>query len=515
MQPLLVLLIVVACFVAASFLAVWSYGRFARRARGTPTTALPVQDDATPLDRLLAPLLADHPGQSGLLLVEDNLDAFAVRARSARMAGRSLDLQYYFWEHGLTGRLLSQELLDAADRGVRVRLLIDDINTRGRDKTYRALDHHPNISVRLFNPARNRSDQVRRGIEMILRAFRITRRMHNKAWIVDGRLAVVGGRNIGDAYFDADEEANFRDLDVVMVGDAVAQAEHVFDAFWNSDVSIPLTAFAYPRKVGLDYARSRLARTSADQRCRPYQERAALALGDLMDGARQLRWTEHARILWDPPEKAAGSGQQNWLMHAIRPEILAARRCLEIISPYFIPGEAFMRELARMAKGGVDIGVLTNSLAATDVAAVHGAYMRCRYPLAAAGVRLYELKPYQHRPNISLFGSSRASLHTKAFTVDEHTGFIGSMNFDPRSRSLNCEMGVLFTEPELVAQVRANFADETSPEKSYQVQADSGVLVWQDRAAALPQTLRAEPEASLSRRLLARLISILPVQSQL
>jgi putative cardiolipin synthase len=521
MQPLLVIALLLAAFALASFLAVWSYGRFARRARGTPSTALPVAAADTLLDRLLSPLLAERPGQSGLILVQDNLDAFAIRARSARVAGRSLDLQYYFWEHDLTGRMLAREVLAAADRGVWVRLLIDDINARGHDKILRALDSHPHVTVRLFNPARNRSDQIRRGIEMILRAFRINRRMHNKAWIADGRLAVVGGRNIGDAYFDADATSNFRDLDVVLVGQAVPETQQVFDAFWNSDATIPITALiplrGGRRRVALAHARQRLAQLDDDPRAARYLERAGKdhPLPDFLGGARRMRWTAHAKILWDPPEKAAGTGQENWLMQAIRPEVLATRRRLEIISPYFIPGESFTRELVRMARSGIEVAILTNSLAATDVAAVHGAYRRCRYPLTAAGVRLYELKPYQHRSGISLFGSSSASLHTKAFAVDDRTAFIGSMNFDPRSRSLNCEMGVLFREPELVAEVQALFADETSPQKSYRVEANDGAVTWLDRAATPPATLHAEPQAGLPRRLLALVISYLPVQSQL
>src|SRR5690554_1010415 len=212
MEILLVLTAGAGFFAAASFLAVLSYGYFARRSLGAPSHALETELSATELDRAIAPMLERHDGQSGLALISGNLDAFAVRALSARAAGRSLDLMYYYWKGDLTGRLLMKEVLGAADRGVRVRLLIDDINTRGLDRAYRALDTHPNIAVRLFNPSRARHGGLRRGIEMVLRFFSVTRRMHNKAWIVDGRLAIVGGRNIGDAYFGAAETSNFRDI---------------------------------------------------------------------------------------------------------------------------------------------------------------------------------------------------------------------------------------------------------------------------------------------------------------
>ena len=221
----LLLLAIAAAIVLALLLAVFSLGAFARQARGTPSSALPVADpaasNATPVDTLIGPMLAEHAGETGMVLLDGDLEAFAVRARSARAAGRSLDLQYYIWANDLTGRLLISEVLDAADRGARVRLLLDDVNAQGQDRALRALDDHPNIAVRLFNPARNRRRGLRRGLEIVLRIVRTTRRMHNKVWIADGRIAVIGGRNIGDKYFDAAATSTFRDLDVAAIGVAV------------------------------------------------------------------------------------------------------------------------------------------------------------------------------------------------------------------------------------------------------------------------------------------------------
>ncbi len=517
MQPVLVALAVLAGFVLASVFALWSYGRFAKRARGERSTALPVCDGATLLDRLVGPLVSDRPGQSGLMLIDGNLDAFAIRALTARHAERSLDLQYYIWNADLTGRLLVDEILKAADRGVRVRLLLDDINAQGHDRTYLALDSHPNIAVRLFNPSRNRSGTFRRGLEMLLRAVSVTRRMHNKAWIADGRLAVVGGRNIGDEYFDAAEASNFRDLDVLLLGDAVRQTEIVFDDFWNSEAAIPIGALAKRRKAGLPEIRAALAAWTADQHAAPYLKRVAEdnSVRKMLTGGLEIHWTKDARIVSDPPEKAIGAGSDDWLMNTIRPILTSATANLEIISPYFIPGEAGTGQLLKMAGRGVRVAVLTNSLAATDVTAVHGAYARYRASLVEGGVSLFELKPYDRRGDMSLFGSSTASLHTKAFTVDDRIGFIGSMNFDPRSASLNSEMGVLFEHPGLVARVRDIFADETSAAKSYRVCVRAGRVVWQDDSPDAPRTLHNEPEASLYRRLTATMIGLLPIQSQL
>jgi putative cardiolipin synthase len=202
-------------------------------------------------------------------------------------------------------------------------------------------------------------------------------------------------------------------------------------------------------------------------------------------------------------------------MHALGPLLASARAKLEIISPYFIPGDAGTTRLTEMAGQGVEIAVLTNSLAATDVTAVHGAYARYRKALVQGGIRLFELKPYEARGRKSIFGSISASLHTKAFTIDDRLGFVGSMNFDPRSASLNTEMGLLFEHEGLVRQIGAIFADETSPRKSYRVRIEAGRILWQDEEEGAVRTWRDEPEAPARRRLMATIIALLPIQSQL
>lgn len=517
MRLILIVLAALAGFAVASALALYSYGRFAERVQGPPSLSLPVAADETPLDRLVAPLLAGRTGQSGLTLLAGNLDAFAIRALTTRHAGRSIDLQYYIWKDDLTGRLLRSEIVAAADRGVRVRLLLDDINVHGHDETYLTLDAHPNIEVRLYNPSRNRAGTLFRGIEMALRAVNITRRMHNKAWIVDGRMAIVGGRNIGDAYFDAATVANFRDLDMLALGAAVEQAEGVFDEFWNSKAVIPIGALGTPRQSELPAFRQGLTELATDPRALPYLERVAEneTVSEMLTGGGAIRWTEQARVISDPPEKVIGAGQENWLINAVRPLLYSAERELDIISPYFIPGETGTRNLTGTAARGVTVAVLTNSLAATDVTAVHGAYALYREPLVEGGVHLFELKPYDERSRISLFGSSSASLHTKAFVVDDRAGFIGSLNFDPRSVSLNTEMGVLFEDEDLARRVREIFVDMTSPQKSYRILVENGEIIWRDQVEGAVRVLRDEPEAGFWRRLAATVIGLLPIESQL
>jgi putative cardiolipin synthase len=507
-----------ALSLVTSFIAVLSYGHFARQDRGRDESALPIEPAATTLDKGIAPRLEQHPGKSGLTLLSGNLDAFAIRALTARTAGRSLDLMYYYWLDDLTGRLLAHEIVQAADRGVRVRLLLDDINARGRDKSYLALDAHPNISVRLFNPSRARDGGLRRGIEMLLRAYSVTRRMHNKAWIADGRLAIVGGRNIGDPYFDAAETSNFRDIDMIMMGPAVQQTEKVFDDFWNSEVSMPIRVVAGGRRGALDRLRSDLAQLAESDRAQPYVERALerVSVVSMLDDASATRWTRDANVVSDPPEKALARGDGNWIMSKLMPVIASAERSVEITSPYFVPGVEGTNRLRRMVEDGIDVSVLTNSLAATDVAAVHGGYAPYRKDLIAAGVRLYELQPHAHRTKMSLFGSKSASLHTKAFTVDEGAGFVGSFNFDPRSVSLNTEMGVLFREATIVGQMRELFREETGPQMSYAVRLDAdGKLLWESEEDGGLRISRREPEAGLTRRAVAAIVSWLPIESQL
>ncbi|MBD8552977.1 phospholipase D family protein [Rhizobium sp. CFBP 8762] len=506
----------VVCFSLASFLAVYFYGRFARKAVGEPSHVLPAQEDETELDRAIVPMLAANSGLNGLRLVASNVEAFIARVMTARHAGRSLDLQYYYWKDDLTGGLLAYEVIKAADRGVRVRLLLDDINASQHDKAYLALCRHDNIEVRLFNPGLNRNGPIRRGLEMVLRPWSATRRMHNKAWIADNRVAIVGGRNIGDAYFDASEASNFRDLDMVMVGPVVDETSHMFDTFWNSGVVLPITALGRARRNRLPKLRKKLKKLVAGPAARPYLDflRAEHVDQKLMSGD-GLHWTDKARIVFDPPEKAHVEQPENWILQDLLPVLKAATSELQIISPYFIPGPIGTEEFAELVANGVDVSVLTNSLAATDVAAVHGAYSKYRRTLLEDGIKLYELKDMGDPQKLSIFGSKGASLHTKAFTVDGTTAFVGSLNFDPRSAALNTEMGVLFSQQALVEEVRQVFADETSAVNSFQLDLDGGRIVWQDTHEGRGRLSRREPEVGFYRRLTAKVISFLPIESQL
>jgi len=487
-------------------------------ATGAPGHALPVVAGQTALDRELEPLLARHPGKTGALLIPGGLDAFAARALSARQAGRSLDLQYYIWHDDLTGHLLMYEAWKAAERGVRVRMLLDDINTSGKDAALLALDSHPNIEIRVYNPFRNR-DGVARVIEMVQRMFSVTYRMHNKAWIADGRVAIVGGRNVGIEYFDAHNQTNFRDLDMLLFGPAVEQASTIFDAFWNSDAVVPIAQLNRKsrRRLGTvlaaikEEARGHVARRYLDRVDMSPDVRAYLA------GELKPHWSDSLRILSDPPLKWKQAGRGGYLVSELFKVVSGTRDKALLISPYFVPGDEGVAALAALVRErGAHVGVVTNSLAANDVVAVHGGYANYRRDLLRTGVKLYEMRPQVTQPGSSLFGSSGASLHTKAFVVDDRYGFVGSFNIDPRSIDLNTEMGVLFDDAPLALALRDEYLRLSGGAKSYWVYLDDGdELRWLDRVADPPVVIDHEPEAGRGQRVLARLVGWLPVESQL
>ncbi|MGY0651361.1 phospholipase D family protein [Luteimonas sp. A537] len=506
---------------------------------GAPSYALPLAADHTALDRELVPLLARNPGETGALMLIDGIDAFAARAMSARQAGRSLDLQYYIWHDDLTGRLLAREAWLAAERGVRVRLLLDDINAGGKDTPLLVLDGHPNIEVRLYNPFRNR-DGIARLLELLQRGFSLNHRMHNKAWIADGRVAIVGGRNIGLEYFSASAASNFHDLDLLLFGPEVAQASRIFDGFWNSEAVVPLSDLG---RLGMQDIRDMLgligteARTAEAQR---YLQRveASPSVRAYLGQALSPFWSDRIHIVSDPPVKRRGDDTSGWLVDLVDAALRDTREAALLVSPYFVPGDDTADLLTGLAAGGMHVGVVTNSLAANDVAAVHGGYSGYRKRLLAGGVHLYELRPdavagpggggdargdgsdgdgaVNVRPRTGPAGSSGASLHTKAFLVDGSRGFIGSYNLDPRSAYLNTEMGVFFDDPGLAAALRAEYLHLAGPGLSWKVGLDdAGDLYWLDAAGPEPRLLRNEPEASRWRRIQATVFRWLPVESQL
>lgn len=510
----LALLIVVGLMLSGWILA----DRLMPPAVGTPSTTLPLQPGQTVIDRELAQLLATHPGESGVILLSEGLDAFAARVMATRQAGRSLDVQYYIWHDDVTGRLLAHELWKAADRGVRVRLLLDDMNATDKDAKWLALDRHPNIELRLYNPFRNRQG-LQRVIELLQRAFSLNHRMHNKAWIADGRAAIVGGRNVGVEYFDASEESNFRDLDALVFGPVVAEASHTFDAYWNSAAVVPISALRRKPKALTEAFLADMREELKGPQAQAYLRRVAdrKALHDYAEGRLTPHWSAKLRIVADPPIKRTREAHTDWLVDKIEAQLRTTRQQALLISPYFVPGDDFTEAMVRGVREGRQVGIVTNSLAANDVFAVHGGYARYRERLLAGGVQLHELRAEPgSEASGSAFGSSGASLHTKAYVLDGRRGFIGSYNLDPRSAYLNTEMGLMFDDPAIGRELVAEYLRLSKPASSYWLYLDGQQrLRWLDRSQTPPRVYDHEPEASWLRRTKARIAGWLPIESQL
>lgn len=461
------------------------------------------------MDASLNPIIDAEVGDSSLLLISGNAEAFAARQLTAREAASNLDLMYYIWRDDHCGKELLNEVVAAARRGVKVRMLIDDINPHTNDLLYLVLNDQENVEVRLFNPSRARTRTLARNFEFVARVRALNRRMHCKAWIADRRLAIIGGRNIGDEYFDA-ADTNFRDLDLLVEGAAVNQACKVFDNYWIHEAAVPVDALHPMRKKRLRFRKKRRpASGGAPRRVK------ATSLQELVKGVGGMHKAEAVRIIADPPEKVADKLKGNWIMGQVAPLIRAAKSRVNIVSPYFIPGKEGVAILAALVSDGVETTVLTNSLAATDVAAVHGAYAKYRRKLLHDGIKLYEFQRYGDRTKISVLGSKGASLHTKAFAVDMRIGFVGSLNFDPRSSALNAEMGVIFEDDIVTRQLVEHFDRERSRRTSYRLYLDGPRLAWEGYVDGKLRKFHSEPEAGIVRRLVAGAIRFLPIESQL
>src|ERR1700704_2839358 len=424
--------------------------------RRTSTAVFDTGD--TKLGRAISPMVDAHPGVSGVYPLPDARDAFAARALLAQGAERTLDVQYYIWRNDMSGTLLFEALRSAADRGVRVRLLLDDNDTSGLDTLLASLASHSNIEVRLFNPFVIREP---RWIGYVTDFFRLNRRMHNKSFTADNQATIIGGRNVGDEYFAATEGVVFVDLDVMAVGPVVTEVSKEFDRYWASGSSYPVERLlpAVNPAVIAELTSSAL-RVERDPAAVAYMN----ALRDLsfvheMDqGSLVLDWSA-TRMIRDDPAKVLGlASAETFLFPKLREIIGESAAEVYMESPYLVPTAGEFEAFVALAERGVKIKVLTNSLEATDVPIVHAGYAKRRKPLLEAGVTLYELRrlsPNDAPRRSGRLGSFRSSLHAKAFSVDNSRVFIGSFNFDPRSSTLNTEMGFVIDSPALAQKFEA------------------------------------------------------------
>jgi putative cardiolipin synthase len=459
---------------------------------------------------------------SGVRLLSDPKEAFRVRYGFASQAEHTLDLQYYLWKGDITGELLLFRALQAADRGVRVRILIDDIYHSGRDRVYAEIDAHPDIQVRVFNPMGNRG--AGRHPNYVLNKARLNHRMHNKIFLVDNAVAVLGGRNIGDDYFGIDPNLNFHDLDVLAVGPVAQEAGRAFDLYWNSPAAVPVDVlFEDPVDVtDLDVLRTELEQALEEkigsipyEIPRDWDEIQA----DMEAGIGQLTWAR-AEIIVDPLERFDGNTESAFVV--LGRELTAnVEDEIVIQTAYLIPTEEGIEAIRALTERGIRVRAMTNSLMSNNHISVHAHYMKYRKKLIQAGVELYELradnKLLEHYKDAdSRIANAHAGLHTKAFVIDGKISMIGSYNMDPRSRIWNSEIGLLIHSEKFGQIVLAEMNEEFDSANAYRLFLnENNKLRWEIETGRGQQTWKHDPDSPFWRRSLAKLIRLVPIENEL
>ena len=460
----------------------------------------------------------EHPGLSGFSLLSQGREAFIVRLALADLAARSLDMQYYIWDGDTTGRIILDHVLKAADRGVRVRLLIDDPYYKTSDSVIAALDAHPNVEIRLFNSLANRGWSA---LDFITDFGRVNRRMHNKLMVADNAAAIVGGRNIGDIYYGVNTTANYRDLDVLAVGPIVRDLSGVFDQFWNGASAVPIGAIVDRTYGAVDLAGIR-ARLDQEIAAADYPYPIDQDLDELAARSAEFRdnlvWA-HGRIIADDPATVARGEDSDDVVEFIRWRVAGLKEQLLIELPYFVLPAGAQATVKALHERGVRVRVLTNSLASNDVLPAQAGYAKTRKRLLENGMELYELRPDTDafRPGWSLLSKgSQAALHTKAMVFDREAVFIGSFNLDPRSAWINTEAGLYIESPELAERLVAYMATGVVPANSYHVLLDAkGEVVWETVTDGRTVRYQDEPDTDFRRRFVADLWKLLPIELQL
>ena len=467
-----------------------------------------------------------HPGQSGFLVLGNGLDAFVARAALAHMADKSIDTQYYMIHNDVVGSLFIDQLLKAAARGVRVRLLIDDIDQGGRDFSTAVLDSYPNIEVRIFNPfGRNTG----RTAQYVTGFGKQTRRGHNKSFTVDSQATILGGRNIGDEYFEADPEFGFLDLDVLSFGPVARSVAASFDLYWNSELSYPISVLVekLPTPQEIDQRRKEFDDFIAQQVDSAYLQH--LKNSDLANDIRQNQVVYYwgvGKVIADDPQKLthATDDTQYHLSEQLKPYLADIQKELIIFSPYFVPGKSGVAFFKTLRDKGVRVKILTNALSSTDVSVVHAGYSKYRKDLLRMGVELYELnknlttkEPKEMQEGG--VGRSKTSLHAKSFVFDRKRVFIGSFNLDAMSRIQNTEIGVVFDSVDIATRMAEGF-DQNINQAAFRLELETGAngseqILWHGLVDGQPRVLKVDPYTGFWKRFGVGFLRILPIESLL
>ncbi len=494
----------------------------------TVSNVLPATD--TPLGRLNQALMAAHGSKSGFKMVSVGVQGLVARIDMIDAAQRTLDVQSYIFRNDKSGREVVKALIRAADRGVRVRVLVDDGETISGDEKILSLSAHAGLEVRIFNPLVYRGhNRIRRAAEFLFDKARVDYRMHDKLMVADNAVGIIGGRNIGDQYFQIDPQSQFGDDDVIVAGPVVPQLSQVFDRFWNDPIAVPAPAIdrGHTNGQALDRYIAELAQSSPAQHTgeddsltdeRPFQ--------DLLSGKIMLHWAA-AKVIYDSPDKKEvekGKLPGSLIYGAITEQMKETATELLTVTAYFIPSKDELSELKAARERHVRVGVLTNSLKAAPSSEAHSGYMHYRVRLLQEGVELYEVR--------ALLGSARGSgqgqkisrhgnyaLHAKLLIFDRRRLFVGSMNVDQRSKHLNTEIGLLIDSPELSAEVITRFDALTGPNNSYRLSLQGNGthprLRWTTREGGTTVNYDTEPADNVWQRLKVRLLTWLPLDREL
>ncbi|MBH0006923.1 phospholipase D family protein [Psychrobacter sp. SWN149] len=463
-----------------------------------------------------------HPDLSGYHPIVTGANAFAARSILTDMATRNIDAQYYIWHNDQAGQLLLKDLWDAAERGVIVRLLLDDFNNSAKfDQHLLRFASHPNIAVRIINPLMHRKIPT---LNYVTGLPRINRRMHNKSMTFDKQITIIGGRNIGNEYLSNDQSSQFADLDVLLIGKVVADIDNSFDSYWSSSLSFDIETLAKVDKdVTLNFPAA-LDKLGLDEE---NNEGSSLTVykaaikdstidSDLINKRVPFRWTDMQFLSDDVGKLSKSVPTDSNLVHQLRTLLGSPTKKLTIISSYFVPTKDGVDTLVKLAESGVDIKILTNSFDATDVTAVHSGYSQWRPNLLRSGVKIYELKSTaaEEKRDNKLWrarSQSSTSLHAKTFAVDDYQVFIGSYNVDPRSANINTEMGVIINDDELAKQLHGALSDDLL-NQAYEVKLlDNGSLQWHTMENDKEVVYDSEPKVGISDHVWLTIMSWLPI----
>jgi len=493
----------------------------------------------TQLGKKVKKTLGENTRQSKMLLLSDGVDAYVSRVSLLYAAEKTIDVQYYIWHSDLVGKLLFNGLIAAADRGVRVRVLLDDmpINKETESLLY-AMDQHKNIEVRLFNPFSTRSF---RAADYMISPMRINRRMHNKSFTVDNQFTIVGGRNIGNEYFSAHKNSNFKDIDVLAIGPIVKEIGSQFDLYWNSKVVYPVTSFEHNTATQDDLILLRnnlnkFVKTKENSKyaldVKDSDMYKAIIHGSLPEDKKSLIFNGEVHIVYDDPLKASNKSEKEvtYLKSLTAPYFEEIHKSFDIISPYFVPGKTGVEYLTALVKKGIKVRVLTNSLSSTDGLMAQSGYSRWRYKLLIGGVKLYELKTeikIKTSKSLRRGEKAKSGLHAKTYVFDDNKVFIGSFNFDQRSLNINSEVGVIYDAPKMAHLISQSVFDQSINEIAYsvkiadknintgKVEIEKGDIYWVETKNNKKIYYENEPKTGFWRRFCEAFFSIMPIESQL